>query len=230
MFAWTLVTIYGIAFLYAWTLTQVRLHPHIIQTESIYDHPNVNSYQERLPLIAFNMMCVFATAIIMGNLIGFMFTFSLEIPWWSIALQVLFLACVDDLWFYYIHRYAHENTFLFRHIHSIHHRVRSTLPLDYIYVHPLEWMLGGAGIPIACVILYFSLGAISAYAFFMFGAFKVFHEINIHSGIKSWVLERHPLKFIGSSEHHGNHHFKVKGNYASSFKWLDKWWKTKINT
>jgi len=229
MLAWTLIAIYGISFLYAWVLTQIRLHPHIIKTESIYDHPNVNTFHERLPLIAFNITCVFATAILSSYFIGFMFNFSFDIPWWSIALQILFMAMLDDMWFYYIHRFAHENAWVFRHIHSIHHRVRSTLPLDYIYVHPLEWMIGGFGIPIACLIIYFVLGNISAYALFLFGAFKVIHEINIHSGIKSWLLERHPLKFIGSSEHHGNHHFKVKGNYASTFKWLDHISKSKLS-
>jgi sterol desaturase/sphingolipid hydroxylase (fatty acid hydroxylase superfamily) len=229
MFAWTLVVIYSLGFLYAWILTQVRLHPHIIKTESIYEHPNVVSYHERFPLIAFNMVIILATVLISGHLISFMFTFSLDFSWWIIGLQFIFIALVDDLWFYYIHRYAHENTWLFRHIHSIHHRVRSTLPLDYIYVHPLEWMMGGLGIPLACIIMYCAFGPISAYAFCGFGAFKVFHEINIHSGIKSWILERHPLKFIGSSEHHGNHHFKIKGNYASCFKWLDHLLKSRLN-
>lgn len=229
MFAWTLVVIYGVSFLYAWILTQIRLHPHIIKTEPLYNHPNVNSYYQRLPLIAFNILSVFATAIIMGHYIGFMFSYDLNIPWWSIPLQIGFMAFIDDIWFYFAHRWLHENPWLFRHIHSIHHRVRSTLPLDYIYAHPIEWMFGGFGIPLACVLIYAVLGNISAYAFFAFGAFKVIHEINIHSGIKSIVLEKHPLKFFGSSEHHGNHHYKVKGNYASCFKWLDHCLRSKLS-
>jgi sterol desaturase/sphingolipid hydroxylase (fatty acid hydroxylase superfamily) len=229
MLASILIVIYGLSFLYAWLLTQIRLHPEIIKTEPIYKHPNVNSYHERLPLIAFNMLCVFATAIIMGNVIGFMFSFTLDVPWWSLALQIVFMAFMDDIWFYFAHRWMHENEWLFRKVHSIHHRVRSTLPLDYIYVHPFEWMFGGFGIPLACAILYFTLGSINVYAFIIFGAFKVFHEINIHSGIKSIVLERHPFKFFGSSEHHGNHHFKIKGNYASCFKYLDNLLRSKLS-
>lgn len=228
MFASSLLIIYGTAFLYAWVLTQIRLHPEFIRTEPIYKHPNVNSYRDRLPLIAFNMIFVLGVLVFAGNFLGHMFSFSNSIPWWSIALQAIFMAVVDDLWFYFAHRWMHESDWLFRHIHSIHHRVRSTLPIDYIYVHPLEWMFGGFGIPLSCAILYLFLGSVSAYGFIIFGAFKVIHEINIHSGIKSWVLERHPLKFFGSSETHGNHHFKIKGNYASSFKWLDHYLRSKL--
>jgi methylsterol monooxygenase/4-alpha-methyl-delta7-sterol-4alpha-methyl oxidase len=228
MITWTLIAIYGISFLYAWVLTQMRLHTAVFSNSVLYNHPNVNSFEERKPLIFFNIATIFAVAIAIGGLINFMFTFSLDIPWWSVALQICFMALMDDLWFYFAHRLLHENEFLFRHVHSIHHRVRSTLPLDYIYVHPFEWMFGGFGIPLACIILYFAFGPISVYAFFMFAIFKVLHEINIHSGVPSWCLERHPLKFLGSSEHHGNHHYKVKGNYASSFKHMDKVLKTDL--
>lgn len=228
MIAWTLIAIYGISFLYAWGLTQVRLHTDFFKDQVLYDHPNVNSFDDRKALIFFNIATIFCLAIAIGGLIDHMFTFSFTIPWWNMLLQVVFLAVVDDLWFYFAHRFMHENSFIFRHVHSIHHRVRSTLPLDYIYVHPFEWMFGGFGIVLACIILYFALGAISVYAFFAFATFKVIHEINIHSGVPSWVLERHPFTFIGSSEHHGNHHFKVKGNYASAFKWLDHLLKSKL--
>jgi sterol desaturase/sphingolipid hydroxylase (fatty acid hydroxylase superfamily) len=229
MLASILVAIYGFAFLYAWALTQVRLNPQLILTDSIYKHPNVNDYADRLPLIGFNMVFVLITLIAAGSFMEGIFSFSPSIAWWNIALQAIFFTLMDDSWFYFAHRWMHENQWVFRHIHSIHHRVRSTLPLDYIYVHPFEWMLGGLGIPLACLMVYLTLGSVSAYAFIAFGAFKVFHEINIHSGIKSWVLERHPLKFLGSSEHHGNHHFKVKGNYASCFKWLDHILRSKLS-
>jgi plant 4alpha-monomethylsterol monooxygenase len=229
MIAWTLIAIYGICFLYAWTLTQLRLHSSIFKDSILYDHPNVNSFEQRKPLIFFNIATIFALAIAIGEYVGFMFSFSLDLPWWNIFLQVVFMAVIDDVWFYFAHRLMHENSWLFRHVHSIHHRVRSTLPLDYIYVHPFEWMLGGFGIILACTILYFSLGQISVYAFFIYAMFKAMHEINIHSGVPSWVLERHPLKFVGTSEHHGNHHFKIKGNYASCFKWWDHWLKSKLS-
>lgn len=229
MIAWVLFVIYGTAFLYAWGLTQVQLHTPLFNQSKMYSRPNVNSFDERKPLIFFNMICVFLTAAVVSFFAGSVFTFSMTVPWWSILLQILFMATFDDLWFYSAHRLMHENKWLFRHVHSIHHRVRSPLPLDYIYVHPFEWMFGGMGIPVGFAILYFSFGPISAYAMFIFLGFKAFHEINIHSGLKSWVLERHPWKFIGSSEHHGDHHNKFRGNYASSFKWLDKFFQSRVS-
>ena len=39
----------------------------------------------------------------------------------------------------------HENKFLLRKVHSIHHRAFSPLALEYLYVHPFEWMMGYIG-------------------------------------------------------------------------------------
>ena len=39
----------------------------------------------------------------------------------------------------------HENKYIYKKIHKIHHRANVTIPIEYIYVHPFEWMSGFIG-------------------------------------------------------------------------------------
>jgi len=222
------VTLLSITFLMGWAFGELQLRSKKVASLQLYDKPNINTYQERKPLIFLNLFLIFAAVAIGFNAIGYMFTFSLGIPVWVIIVQTLVIVLVDDLWFYASHRWLHENKYLFRKIHSIHHRVRSPLALDYFYVHPFEWMIAGAGIPVAIIGLYFIFGSVSFYAVFIYSVFKTIHELDIHSGIHSYFSELKYLKWLGSAEHHGAHHSKFNGNYASSFKFWDKILKTEL--
>ncbi len=228
MVAYILITIYGIAFLLAWGLGEMQLRSTKLASLQLSNRPCRLTYQERKPLIAFNVITVCALAALFFTVFDFMLTLSLDIPWWMIAVQVLCIMLVDDAWFYIIHRTIHENKYLFKKIHSIHHRVRTPLPLDHLYVHPLEWIISILGIGFACIGIYLVLGYVSAYAVFIYSTMRVFHEIDIHSGIRSYFSELKWLKWIGSAEHHELHHTKFHGNYSSTFKFWDKLLKTEL--
>ncbi|ORY76233.1 hypothetical protein BCR35DRAFT_305868 [Leucosporidium creatinivorum] len=59
--------------------------------------------------------------------------------WWGVPIaQYLFAAFVLDAWQYFWHRYFHTNRFLYRHIHSIHHRLYVPYAFGALYNHPLE--------------------------------------------------------------------------------------------
>jgi sphinganine C4-monooxygenase len=53
-----------------------------------------------------------------------------------------------DKWQYFAHRYMHQNKFLYRHVHSQHHRLVVPYAIGALYNHPLEGLLldtlGGA--------------------------------------------------------------------------------------
>lgn len=228
MVALTLITIYCICFIYGFAATELKLRSQRVQQYTLSHQPNMNTYDERKPLIYANMLGVVIVAGAFFTAFDFMFSLSRDFTWGSLIAQALFIMLIDDAWFYMYHRTLHLNKTLFRKIHSIHHRVRSTMPLDYIYAHPLEWMMGAVGVFIACAILYFLLGAVNAYALFLYGFIRTIHEINIHSGLKSWISPHRVLAWIGSSEDHAMHHSKFKGNYASAFKWWDAICKTSL--
>ena len=74
-------------------------------------------------------------------------TLSIEL----LKLSVVLL--VDDIFFYFLHRSMHESKYLYKKIHKIHHRANTPIPIDYIYVHPFEWLSGFIGPFIGMIIL-----------------------------------------------------------------------------
>ena len=138
--------------------------------------------------------------------------------------EVLFILIVDDMFFYVLHRLMHENKYIYRKIHKIHHRASTPFPSEYLYTHPLEWMTGMIG-PFIGIFL---LQGVSIYSFWLILIIRNLHELDIHSGLKSSYLTKY-FPFSGTNEHHDLHHSILDGNYASSFSFWDKMFKTEIS-
>ncbi|KAL1317592.1 hypothetical protein AAHE18_15G144500 [Arachis hypogaea] len=66
----------------------------------------------------------------------------------AVARQFGTAMLVMDTWQYFMHRYMHHNKFLYKHIHSQHHRLIVPYSFGALYNHPLEGLLldtiGGA--------------------------------------------------------------------------------------
>ena len=188
---------------------------------------SMDTFWKRLPLVLFNLLVlqVFAGfGVYTAVQAGWIDQEGLHLGW--MFLQFLLFLFFDDLYFYGFHRLMHENEFLYRKIHRIHHRATTPFALEFIYVHPLEWMGGTIGIAIgflSCVLLF---GSVNMYAFWFYVFYRSAHEIEIHSGFETGLLRW--LPFYGSVKHHDDHHAKIKGNYASSLTYLDRLFKTKV--
>ncbi|MEY4289409.1 MAG: methylsterol monooxygenase 1 [Bacteroidota bacterium] len=144
---------------------------------------------------------------------------------WIIALQVFVAFVFDDIFFYFMHRWLHENKSMLKKVHYIHHRAHKPFPLEYLYAHPFEWMLGmvGAFLGFGLILL---VMPVHIYSFWIFGALRNLHEIHIHSDLKFPGLSHIPG--ISTSKNHDDHHAKLSGNYASTFSWMDRIFKTKF--
>lgn len=171
--------------------------------------------RKRMPLVVFNLVVLLILSA--GGMIGLRDWFVLEgtTTVWLFAGQMAVLLLLDDAWFYLIHRTMHEVPVLMRRIHSIHHRATQPFPSEYLYVHPLEWMIGAVG-PFLGVLV---LGEVHIHVFWAFAVWRTFHEIDIHSGFKSPLGKLIP--FYGKAEHHDLHHSKVRCNYSSMFTFWD---------
>ncbi|GJV56249.1 sphinganine C4-monooxygenase 1-like protein [Tanacetum coccineum] len=55
--------------------------------------------------------------------------------------QVIIAMFVMGTWQYFVHCYMHINKFLYRHIHSQHHRIVVPYAIGALYNHPLEGLL-----------------------------------------------------------------------------------------
>jgi sterol desaturase/sphingolipid hydroxylase (fatty acid hydroxylase superfamily) len=220
MAALVILTLYCITFLVGWAIGEVLLKER--------GESNTIPYQKRKPLILLNIVLLISIIAAGFLLFSDMISFSLTLPIWVIMTQALMIFFIDDAWFYWSHRYMHVNKYMLRKFHAVHHRVPRPLPLDYFYVHPVDWLFSGAGIPIAITASYLIFGVISFYAVFAWAVFKAFHELDLHSGIRTRIGNWKYMKWMTTAEYHGDHHAKFHGNYSSVFTFWDKVLKTEL--
>ncbi|GMH27601.1 hypothetical protein Nepgr_029444 [Nepenthes gracilis] len=94
-----------------------------------------------------------------------------------LARQFVTAMVVLDTWQYFMHRYMHQNKFLYRHIHSLHHRLVVPYAYGALYNHPLEGLiLDTVG------------GAISFLVSAIWEQIQLFTAILCYMGSNSWDL------------------------------------------
>src|ERR1700722_9962114 len=54
---------------------------------------------------------------------------------------LIFNRFVIDTWQYFLHRLMHSNKFLYKHFHSVHHRLYVPYAFGSLYNHPVEGFL-----------------------------------------------------------------------------------------
>jgi sterol desaturase/sphingolipid hydroxylase (fatty acid hydroxylase superfamily) len=198
------------------------LYTSIFKKFSIQKKPYVKGvFAKRMPLYLFNITLLL-TISGLGAYFGFGFL-KQEVSIGIIVFQVIFAFVIDDIFFYFYHRWLHENKFMLKNVHSIHHRATKPFPLEYLYAHPIEWMLGMIGAFLGFAILLIFM-PVNIYAFWIFGALRNLHEIHIHSDLELPVSSKIPL--LSKTKHHDDHHAKLTGNYSSTFMWMDRLFKT----
>ena len=219
-----LVALNAIGLAISLRLDQIDI-PDKINARTVRRKPG--TLRKRLPLIGLNLCLLIGLttpALILAQDV-----FTLELPTLALGLGHFgLLVFVDDLWFYFFHRVLHENRFLYRKIHKRHHEAYAPVPIEYIYVHPLEWLGGGIGpaIGIGSIIIIF--GEMSAYTLWFWGFWRTLHELDIHSGIASQLGRFVPL--FADTTHHDIHHARpTQGNYASSLTLWDKMFRTEAS-
>ncbi|KAK5839453.1 Sphingoid base hydroxylase 1 -like protein [Gossypium arboreum] len=131
-----------------------------------------------------------------------------------LASQFVTAMLVMDTWQYFLHRYFHENKFLYRHLHSRHHRLVVPYAFGALYNHPLEGLLldtvGGA--------LSFMLSGMSPRTSIYFFSFATIKTVDDHCGL---MLPGNPLHifFRNNSAYHDVHHqlYGSKYNFSQPF-------------
>jgi sphinganine C4-monooxygenase len=68
---------------------------------------------------------------------------SAEVVYWGLLplLRQVIAIFILDAWEYWIHRLMHVNKFLYRHLHSRHHRLYVPYAFGALYNHPLEGLI-----------------------------------------------------------------------------------------
>ena len=211
------INFYGVVFSYLITKKNFSAVSKIQVKKISYE-----TFLKRIPLCSFNILIlIILNAIALQYFEDFFLKeyFSPGI----LCLEIFIVLAIDDFFFYFLHKYMHANKFIYKKIHKIHHRANTPIPIEYIYVHPLEWMSGMIGPFIG---MYF-IGGIAFQSYCIYLIVRNIHEIHIHSGIKTSIIFN-VIPFYGNNEHHDTHHADRDGNYASTFTVWDFLFNTKL--
>lgn len=112
-----------------------------------------------------------------------------------------FPSFVIDTWQYFLHRLFHVNKFLYRHFHSVHHRLYVPYAFGALYNHPLEgFLLDSCGAGLAHLVSLLTIR--QAIVLFTFSTLKT---VDDHCGYR---LPFDPLQIIfgNNADYHDIHH------------------------
>ncbi|MGP5338591.1 sterol desaturase family protein [Psychrobacter maritimus] len=142
-----------------------------------------------------------------------------EMPvWYIIIAQLIFFVLLDDFLYYCMHRYMHENKWLLRNIHSVHHRIRNTCGINGNYMHWVEYSLTASLTLVGPIIL----GA-HIYVVWMWVILRQIEGADGHIGYDIPWNPAHLLPVYEGPVYYDFHHAKFKGNYAGFLPYLDKY-------
>ncbi|KAL1925787.1 uncharacterized protein VTP21DRAFT_670 [Calcarisporiella thermophila] len=136
--------------------------------------------------------------------------------YWYVEPAVRFFVAmfILDAYQYFLHRLFHTNKFLYKHLHSVHHRLYVPYAYGALYNHPIEgFVMDSVGGGLA----YFLSGMTvkSAAIFFTFSTIKT---VDDHSG---YDFPWNPLQlfFNNNAKYHDIHHQPVgiKANFSQPF-------------
>lgn len=146
------------------------------------------------------------------------------IPEWYIwLLQLSFFVLLDDFLFYWMHRQLHENKWLLKNVHSVHHRIKNTCALDGNYFHWLEFVLIASLTMVGPIITGCHL--------YVLYAWIVIRSIEAADGHAGYDFPWNPLRFLPLYDgpvYHDFHHARFKGNYAGALHYIDKFFGTYV--
>lgn len=133
---------------------------------------------------------------------------------WIQLLQIGIAMFVMDTWQYFVHRYMHVNRFLYRHVHSQHHKLVVPYAIGALYNHPLEGLLldtvGGA--------VSFLMSGMTPRTSVFFFSFAVIKTVDDHCGLRLPGNPFHML-FRNNTAYHDVHHqlHGTKYNFSQPF-------------
>jgi len=142
-----------------------------------------------------------------------------EVPvWYVIIAQLLFFVLFDDFLYYWMHRYFHENKWLLKHVHSVHHRIRNTCGINGNYMHWFEYAATAALMLLGPIIV----GA-HIYVVWIWVIIRQFEGADGHIGYDIPWNPAHLFPIYKGPVYHDFHHAKFKGNYAGFLPYLDEY-------
>jgi 4-alpha-methyl-delta7-sterol-4alpha-methyl oxidase len=111
---------------------------------------------------------------------------------------------------------------LFRHVHSVHHRIRTPFALAGLYFHWAEYAAIGTLVLVGPLI-------VGAHVFTIW-VWVVLRQLEAAEGHGGYDFPLSPLKLLPGYDgngYHDYHHGSFVGNFAGAFGYLDRWFGTR---
>jgi len=145
-----------------------------------------------------------------------------ELPAWYVILgQVVFFVYLDDFIYYWFHR-AFHGKFLYRWVHSVHHRATVPWAIVANYMHPIEFL-----VTITNVLLGPALLGSHVVTLWIWVLFRQWIGAEGHCGYDfPWNPSR-LFPFYEGTSYHDFHHAKFTGNYSGFTGYLDRFFGTR---
>jgi sterol desaturase/sphingolipid hydroxylase (fatty acid hydroxylase superfamily) len=144
---------------------------------------------------------------------------------WELALVVVGLVFLNDVWFYAWHRALHR-PWLFKHVHAIHHRSIDTTPFTSYSFHAVEALIfGGWLIPAALLV------PLPVPALVVTAAIGLANNVMSHLGyefLPTWLLKVPGLRWANTATFHSLHHARSHGNYGLFTRVWDRLFGTEL--
>jgi fatty acid hydroxylase domain-containing protein 2 len=121
---------------------------------------------------------------------------------WQYLVIFVFYTVIADQWFYWTHRMMHIR-FLYRHIHTIHHRWTYPIAVRAIYAHPVEHIISNIGSLVIGPLLW----PASVELMVLWTIVATFNAVSAHSGVS--------ISAVGA-EKHDLHHRYLNCNYGTT--------------
>jgi 4-alpha-methyl-delta7-sterol-4alpha-methyl oxidase len=134
----------------------------------------------------------------------------------EVVLSCVVFAYADDLVFYAVHRVMHHG-WLYRRVHSVHHRILTPIAFSGHYMHPVDF--------IVTALLMLAWPALAGAHVVTVYAWVVIRQLEAAEGHCGYHLPISPLLLLPGNhgaDAHDFHHARFTGNYAGFFAWVDR--------
>lgn len=144
-------------------------------------------------------------------------------PWYVFAGQLVLFIFLDDFLYYWMHRWMHENRWMMRHVHSVHHRIKNTSAIAGNYLHPVEYLMTVGLMFIGPVLV-----GCHIYVLYAWIVIRQLEAADGHTGYDFPFNPLHWLPLYKGAPYHDFHHARFRGNYAGFLPYLDRYFGTYI--
>jgi Delta7-sterol 5-desaturase len=131
--------------------------------------------------------------------------------WWVIALEFAAYFVLFDTWFYWLHRWMHNEP-IYRWVHKIHHKSTSPNLLTTLSVNPLESLINGGFVP-----LFAAAFSPHKEAMALIAPFNILMGLYVHSGyefLPRWWNRSWATKWFITTTFHDQHHKFFNYNFG----------------